>query len=53
VVEEDGGSDMNGVTVNELGMGGLSSTYGYNDAGSHFLAVDSECSWTVKVIGVR
>ncbi|MGH3206859.1 MAG: hypothetical protein ACRDNO_03780, partial [Trebonia sp.] len=50
IVDEDGGADLNGATVDELGAGGSSSTMVYGDAGTHYLQVNSECSWTVKVI---
>jgi hypothetical protein len=50
IVDEDGGSDFTGASVNELGAGGSSSTWVYGDAGTHYLAVNSECSWTVKII---
>lgn len=46
----DGGSDFNGVSVNDLAMSKSASTYAYNDAGTHYLEVNSECSWTMKVI---
>jgi hypothetical protein len=48
-VLENGGTGM--VTVNELGPGGHGTTYGYGDAGRHYLAVDSECAWSMRVIG--
>lgn len=50
IVDEDGGNDLNGVSVNELSAGQSGSTWGYNDAGTHYLAVNSECSWKVKII---
>lgn len=50
IVDEDGGSDFSGVSVNELGMGKSGSTYAYGDAGTHYLQINSECSWNVKVI---
>jgi len=50
IVDEDGGSDLNGAGVNELGAGGSSSTMVYGDAGTHYLSINSECSWTVKVV---
>lgn len=50
IVNEDGGSDFNGASVNELGSGKSGSTYAYGDAGTHYLQVNSECSWNVKVI---
>ena len=49
-VLEDGGSDLNGVTVNDLGMSKSASTWGYDDAGTHYLEVDSECSWKMNVV---
>jgi hypothetical protein len=49
-VFEDGGADFNGVTVNELSMGKSGSSWVYGDAGRHYLEVNSECSWTVKVL---
>ena len=52
IVNEDGDGDPNGANVNELGPGGHGSTYGYNDAGQHYLSVNSECSWAVAVISV-
>lgn len=50
IVSEDGGSDFSGASVNELGSGGHGQTHAYGDAGTHYLAVDSECSWTAKVV---
>lgn len=52
IVLEDG-SAAGAVTVNELGNGGHGVTYGYNDSGRHYLDVNSECPWTVKVVGTR
>jgi hypothetical protein len=49
VVSEDGGSDLGGASVDDLAMSKASSTWAYDDAGTHYLAIDSECSWTVKV----
>lgn len=49
-VYEDGGSDFNGVSVNDLAMSKSASTWAYNDAGTHFLQVNSECSWKMKVV---
>jgi len=54
IVEEyntDGSIDYNGVTVNELGSGrGPVATYAYGDSGSHYLSVNSECSWSLAVV---
>jgi hypothetical protein len=47
-VYEDGG--FSGVTVNDLATSKSGSTYAYGDAGTHYLEVNSECSWSVKVI---
>lgn len=49
-VYEDGGSDFNGVSVNDLAMSKSATTWAYNDAGAHYLQVNSECSWKMKVI---
>jgi hypothetical protein len=48
-VSEDGGNDLSGLAVNDLAMKKSASTWAYDDAGTHYLAVNSECSWTVKV----
>lgn len=37
--------------VNELGAKGADSTYVHNDAGTHSLSINSECTWTVTVLG--
>lgn len=50
VVLTDGGSDFSGASVNDLAMSKSAVTYAYDDAGTHYLEVNSECSWTVKVI---
>jgi hypothetical protein len=49
IVSEDGG--LGGVNVNELGVRGHGTTHGYSDAGRHYLEVDSECAWKVRVFG--
>jgi hypothetical protein len=49
-VYEDGGDDLGGVSVNDLAMTKSSSTWAYDDGGTHYLEINSECSWTVKVI---
>jgi Protein of unknown function (DUF2510) len=50
IVSEDGGNDFNGVSVNDMAVSKSASTWGYDDAGTHYLAIDSECSWNVKVV---
>lgn len=49
VVFTDGGSDFNGVSVNDLAASKSAVTYAYGDPGTHYLEINSECSWTVKV----
>jgi hypothetical protein len=48
-VYEDGGNDFS-LSVNDLAKSKSGSTYAYGDAGTHYLEINSECSWTVKVI---
>ncbi len=48
-VYEDGGNDFS-LSVNDLATSKGASTWAYSDAGSHYLQVNSECSWTMKVI---
>ena len=48
-VYEDGGKDFN-LSVNDLAMSKSSSTWAYNDSGTHYLEINSECSWNVKVV---
>jgi hypothetical protein len=49
-VYEDGGSDFNGVSVNDLAMSKSATTWAYGDAGTHYLQVNSECAWEMKVV---
>jgi hypothetical protein len=39
------------LTINQLGMTGADTDYVHNDPGSHSLSIDSECAWTIKVLG--
>jgi len=48
-VYEDGGNDFN-LSVNDLAMSKSASTWAYDDAGTHFLQVNSECAWKMKVV---
>ena len=41
------------VDVNELGLRGHGTTRGYGDAGQHYLQVNSECTWKMRVLGTR
>ena len=36
--------------VNALAMSKSGTSYAYNDAGQHYIKIDSECSWSIKVI---
>jgi hypothetical protein len=47
-VNEDGIGGQ--VSVNELGKGGHGATFGYSDAGSHYLQVNSVCRWQLKIV---
>jgi hypothetical protein len=49
IVMEDGGL-TGAMDVNTLAMSKAGTSYAYNDAGQHYLKIDSECSWSVKVI---
>lgn len=49
-VYEYSGSSLENVLVNDLAMSKSASTYAYGDAGAHHLEINSECSWSVKVI---
>jgi hypothetical protein len=49
-VFEDGGADFGGVTVNDLALSKSSSTWAYSDGGTHYLEINSECAWKVKVV---
>lgn len=46
----DGGSDFNVNDPNQLGPGGSGVVHVYNDAGTHYLEINSEGTWTVKVV---
>jgi hypothetical protein len=47
IVMEDG--SFGAMAVDELAESKTGSSYAYSDAGPHYLEIDSECSWTVKV----
>jgi hypothetical protein len=49
IIMEDGGL-AGAMDVNALAMSKAGSSYAYSDAGQHYIKVDSECSWTLKVI---
>jgi hypothetical protein len=50
IVHEDGGSDPNGLSVNDPSAGHSSSTWAYDDPGTHYLAINSGCTWKVKIV---
>ncbi len=49
IVMEDGGL-AGAMDVNALAMSKSGTSYAYNDAGHHYIKIDSECSWSIKVI---
>ena len=49
-VSEDNGQDLSGLTVNDLAESKSSSASASNDAGRHYLAIASQCSWKLQVI---
>ncbi len=46
----DGGSDFSVTDPNQLGSGGSGVIHVYNDSGAHYLQINSEGGWTVKVV---
>lgn len=46
----DGGSDFNVADPNQLGTGGSGVAHVYDDAGTHYLEINSEGDWTIKVV---
>jgi hypothetical protein len=48
IVMEDG--SFGAMNVNGLAMSKSGSSYAYDDAGRHYLEINSECSWSVKII---
>jgi hypothetical protein len=50
MVDEDD-SLMSNLHVNDMALRKHGTTWSYGDAGTHFLNVDSECSWKIKVVG--
>jgi hypothetical protein len=48
-VYEDGGNDF-ALSVNDLTMSKSCSTWAHDDVGPHFLQINSECNWKVKVV---
>jgi hypothetical protein len=51
VTENDGGGGLQDLLVNELDKKGNDSVPQHNDSGEHYLEVNSECSWTITVVG--
>ena len=43
-------ADTTGVTVNELGLQGHGVTHAHNDAGRHYLVVNSGCPWSLTAV---
>jgi len=42
--------ELDNIAVNELAKKGSDSAPVYGDSGTHYLSINSECSWTVKVV---
>jgi hypothetical protein len=54
VYEYGTGGSLTSVLVNELGTGrGPVATWQYGDGGSHYLQVNSECTWSLTVVTNR
>lgn len=51
VTEYDSGGDPTDVLVNALDAKGSDTVPQHGDAGSHYLEINSECSWSVTVTG--
>lgn len=49
IIMEDG-SFTGAMDVNVLALKKSGSSYAYGDAGTHYLKMTTECSWTVKVV---
>ena len=49
-MSEDGGSDVTGVSVNDRAASKSASAWANDDAGTHYLQINSECAWKVKVV---
>lgn len=39
------------LAIDQLGMKGADTEYVHGDPGTHSLSIDSECAWTIKVLG--
>jgi hypothetical protein len=50
VYNADGSADYSDTDVNQLGASGSDTQY-YYDSGTHYLSVNSECSWHVTAKG--
>ncbi len=51
VMEFDANGNMTDVLVNELDKKGSDQVPQHADDGSHYLEINSECKWTVTVVG--
>jgi hypothetical protein len=43
------GGDLDDIVINDLGRKGDDTAPVYDDPGTHYLSVNSECSWTIRV----
>ena len=51
VMEYDAAGHLSDILVNELDKAGQDSVPQHADAGGHYLEINSECKWTVTVVG--
>ena len=50
IVGEDGTGTVGGIRLDEVGASGHGAASAHEDAGTHYLAVTSECTWMIKVV---
>ena len=48
-VGQDGASSVDGAYITRLGATGRGVTWAYKDAGSHYLAIRTQCRWRITV----
>jgi hypothetical protein len=48
-VNEDSGTDFS-LSVNDLAMSMSATRWAYDDSGTHYLQINSECAWKVQIV---
>ncbi len=48
-VGQDGASSVDGAYITRLGATGRGVTWAYKDAGTHYLAIRTQCRWRITV----